>query len=97
MNNKVVITYDILGTGVNKTVFTFDEATEAENKEKFSSAMAITFGTILEATMKLRELQINGIEIEGDGARFVLKQGAGEKNITVEIVKGKGKETNNER
>ena len=49
------------------------------------------------AGCNLRELQINGIEIEGDVSRFVLKQGAGEKNITVEIVKEKGKETNNER
>lgn len=40
MNNKVEIKYNILGTGENVSVFTFDEPTEEENEEKFNEAIA---------------------------------------------------------
>lgn len=95
MNNKVEIKYNILGTGENVSVFTFDEPTEEENEEKFDEAMALIFSQIVLATKRLRKLQLCGVEIKG-GPRVIIKKGAGENKFEVEILKKEEEKAHNE-
>ena len=91
MNNKVVIKYDILGTGENEAIFTFDEATEERNMEKFLEALILVSGRIAECTANLRKLQLNNMELSGN-ARVIIRQEAGEDKFNVEIKESKNNE-----
>ena len=91
MNNKVVIKYDILGTGENEAIFTFDQATEERNMEKFLEALILVSGRIAECTANLRKLQLNNMELSGN-ARVIIRQEAGEDKFNVEIKESKNNE-----
>ena len=91
MNNKVVIKFDILGTGENKAVFTFDEETEERNMEKFSEALILVFSQIMEGTVNVRKLQLNNTEISGN-AKVIIRQEAGEDKYEVEVKESKNNE-----
>ena len=91
MNNKVVIKFDILGTGENKAVFTFDEETEEKNMEKFSEALTLVFCQIFEGVISLRKAQLNNLELSGN-ARIIIKQEAGEDKYKVEVKESKNNE-----
>ena len=84
MNNKVVIKYDILGTGENEAIFTFDEATEEKNMEKFLEALILVSGRIAECTANFRKLQLNNMELSGN-TRVIIRQEAGEDKLKVEL------------
>ena len=92
MNDKVIIKFNILGTGENEAVFTFDEKDEETNIEKFAEAMTLVFPQIILGTKTTRALQLNNMRID-KSVRAVLKKGAGEDHFTVEFKK---KEENNE-
>jgi hypothetical protein len=91
MNNKVVIKYDILGTGENEAIFTFDEATEERNMEKFLEALILVSGRIAECTANFRKLQLNNMELSGN-AKVIIRQEAGEDKFNVEIKESKNNE-----
>lgn len=91
MNNKVVIKFDILGTGENKAVFTFDEETEERNMEKFSEALTLVFSQIMEGTVNIRKLQLNNMELSGT-TKVTISQEAGEDKFKVEINENKNNE-----
>jgi len=93
MNNKVVIKFDILGTGENKTIFTFDEATEEINMEKFKKALVLTFGQIMAGTEMFRKAQLNNMELPSSNvARVIIRQEAGEDKYKVEVKESKNNE-----
>lgn len=92
MKDKVVIKYDIFGTGENEAVFTFDEASETQNKDRFEEALQLIFSQIFAATIHLRELFKAGIETS-NGIKIILERGAGQDDYTIKLTR----RTNNER
>ena len=91
MNDKVVIKYDIFGTGEDEAVFTFDEASEMQNEDRFEEALKLIFSQIFATTIRLRKLFKAGIETS-NGAKIILERGAGQDDYTIKLIR----RTNNE-
>lgn len=78
MTDKVLIKFDIFGTGENVATFTFDEPTEERNLEKLGEALVIISSQILNTSKTLRELKLAGVDFTAsEGARFKLSRKAG--------------------
>lgn len=78
MNDKVIIKYDVFGTGENVARFTFDEPTEEQNIAKLTETLKLICIAILKTSKTLREFKLAGVDITSpQGAKFKLSCEAG--------------------
>lgn len=89
MNDKVIIKYDVFGTGESVATFTFDEPTEEQNIAKLAEVLELICITILKTSKTLREFKLTGVDITlPKGAKFKLSREAGSDEYKLIPIKG---------
>lgn len=89
MNDKVIIKYDVFGTGESVATFTFDEPTEEQNIAKLAEVLELICITILKTSKTLRGFKLAGVDITlPKGTKFKLSREAGSDEYKLIPIKG---------